>query len=228
MDMKSRMNETVRTLELENKELRTRNREVEIELTEIRVQTEKRETILQQKMQALEKEKNQLAIMNRLYEEEKRQWRDASESETAVKLREMKELVESLREEHSKDLQKMHDSFDGERQMYENRVKEVLATLKKEQNHVKREIECQTIEPYPAGVSEAVIASYESRIDRSADLLANERRAKDEALKRCDYLDAYLTKLKNELQSSLALSEQQISAKTQEKYVINMYHSHLQ
>lgn len=218
MDMKARMNETVRNLERDNKELRTRNREVEIELTEIRVQTEKKETILQQRIQALEKEKNQLGIMNRLYEEEKKQRRESTESDTSAKLREMKELVESLREEHGRDLQKLHESFDGERQSYESRMKELLSTLKKQQTNALREIECQTIEPYPAGVSEAVIASYEARLEKDLESLLNERKAKEEALKRCDYLDAYLTKLKNELQSSLQLSEQQISSKTQEKY----------
>jgi len=74
---------------------------------------EKNEIALQTKVQNLETEKKNMAVMLKLYEEEKKALKDkeATEYELHSKIGELRYIVEKQKEEHQKEIEKIHHDY---------------------------------------------------------------------------------------------------------------------
>eukprot|EP01017_Pseudomicrothorax_dubius_P022555 TRINITY_DN2440_c0_g2_i1.p1 TRINITY_DN2440_c0_g2~~TRINITY_DN2440_c0_g2_i1.p1 ORF type:complete len:673 (+),score=143.34 TRINITY_DN2440_c0_g2_i1:385-2403(+) len=214
--MKTKMIEGQRDLERETCDLREKLTASEMQTKQLHLEYEKKELGLLGRISALERERASMAAMMKLYEDEKKQNKEIHEYELQLRVNDMKKTIEAIKQENQVEIDRVKRELsaesdaarlllESERRIFETQIEALKAQLRPVRNH---EASTQTLGKDELSATfqkeKAAAALLIHRLEEENSAL---RRQCEELLKRGDFLETYVSKLKTELQSSLHIRE---------------------
>jgi len=142
-----RTQELIKNLETENQELREKTVQLEKKCNQTVLHYEKQDVILQQKTLNLENEKNNISLVLKLYEDERKQYKEKefNQNELQSKITELRYLMDKQSNDHRVELERVHSEykqtvttltklFESEKATLETQIHKLLDTKKFDSN----------------------------------------------------------------------------------------------